>query len=149
MRRSPFFWKMARAHRISPRPKLRRLLRRLLARRIAAQQGLDLAAGPGSGPHGRIVKADVEGASAAPKAAAPAAAPAAAATPADAPTGPSTDIVLKTYEGRPFTEVKLDGMRKTIATRLSEAKQTVPHFYLRRDIELDAPSLMPASRHAA
>jgi pyruvate dehydrogenase E2 component (dihydrolipoamide acetyltransferase) len=109
-----------------------------LARRIAAQKGLDLAAVPGSGPHGRIVKADVEGASAAPKAAAPAAAPAAAATPAAAPTGPSTDIVLKTYEGRPFTEVKLDGMRKTIATRLSEAKQTVPHFYLRRDIELDA-----------
>ena len=110
-----------------------------LARRIAAQKGLDLAAVAGSGPHGRIVKADVEGATAAPKAAAPAAvgAPAAAAAPAAAPTGLSTDMVLKTYEGRPFTEVKLDGMRKTIAARLSEAKQTVPHFYLRRDIELD------------
>ena len=108
-----------------------------LARRIAAQKGLDLAAVAGSGPHGRIVKADVEGATAAPKAAAPAAAPAAA-VPAAAPTGPSTDVVLKTYADRPFTEVKLDGMRKTIAARLSEAKQTVPHFYLRRDIELDA-----------
>ena len=107
-----------------------------LARRIAAQKGLDLAALAGSGPHGRIVKADVEGATAAPKAAAPTAAPAPAA--AAAPTGPSTDMVLKTYADRPFTEVKLDGMRKTIAARLSEAKQTVPHFYLRRDIELDA-----------
>jgi len=108
-----------------------------LARRIAAQKGLDLAAVAGSGPHGRIVKADVEGATAAPKAATPTAAPAASAT-AAAPTGPSTDVVLKTYADRPFTEVKLDGMRKTIAARLSEAKQTVPHFYLRRDIELDA-----------
>ena len=52
--------------------------------------------------------------------------------------GPSTETVLKTYADRPFTEVKLDGMRKTIAARLTEAKQTVPHFYLRRDIELDA-----------
>jgi pyruvate dehydrogenase E2 component (dihydrolipoamide acetyltransferase) len=108
-----------------------------LARRIAAQKGLDLAAVAGSGPHGRIVKADVEGATAAPKAATPTAAPAASA-PAAAPTGPSTDVVLKTYADRPFKEVKLDGMRKTIAARLSEAKQTVPHFYLRRDIELDA-----------
>ncbi len=106
-----------------------------LARRIAADKGLDLAAISGSGPHGRIVKADVESATAAPKAAAPAAK-------ADAPTalaaGPSTDAVLKTYADRPFEEVSLDGMRKTIAARLTEAKQSVPHFYLRRDIQLDA-----------
>ena len=108
-----------------------------LARRIAAQKGLDLAALAGSGPRGRIVKADVEGATAAPKAAAPAPAAAPAAAPAMA-SGPSTDMVIRTYEGRPFTEVKLDGMRKTIAARLTEAKQSVPHFYLRRDIELDA-----------
>ncbi|RYG91938.1 pyruvate dehydrogenase complex dihydrolipoamide acetyltransferase [Loktanella sp. IMCC34160] len=111
-----------------------------LARRIAAQKGVDLAAVKGSGPHGRVVKADVEnaqpGAAAAP-ASAPAAAPAAAA-PAAMASGPSTDLVLKTYEGRPFEEVKLDGMRKTIAARLTEAKQSVPHFYLRRDIQLDA-----------
>ncbi|WP_420002988.1 pyruvate dehydrogenase complex dihydrolipoamide acetyltransferase [Arenibacterium sp. LLYu02] len=112
-----------------------------LARRIAADKGLDLTAIKGSGPHGRIVKADVEGATAAPKAAAapasaaaaPAAAPAAA-----APAGPSADMVAKMYEGRTFEEVKLDGMRKTIAARLTEAKQTIPHFYLRRDIQLDA-----------
>ncbi|MGV8951957.1 MAG: pyruvate dehydrogenase complex dihydrolipoamide acetyltransferase [Cypionkella sp.] len=110
-----------------------------LARRIAADNGLDLTTIKGSGPHGRIVRADVEGVTAT----APAAAPvqAAVAAPASAPamaTGPSTDMVLKTYADRPFTEVKLDGMRKIIASRLTEAKQTVPHFYLRRDIELDA-----------
>jgi len=109
-----------------------------LARRIAADKGLDLSAITGSGPHGRIVKADVENASAAPKAAAPAAAAAAPAAAATMAAGPSTDVVLKTYADRPFEEVKLDGMRKVIAARLTEAKQTVPHFYLRRDIQLDA-----------
>ncbi|GAW33924.1 dihydrolipoyllysine-residue acetyltransferase component of pyruvate dehydrogenase complex [Roseovarius sp. A-2] len=107
-----------------------------LARRIAAEKGLDLGQIKGSGPHGRIVRADVEGAK-------PAAAPAKeAAKPADkapAPaSGPSSDAVMAMYEGREFEEVKLDGMRKTIAARLTEAKQTVPHFYLRREIKLDA-----------
>lgn len=110
-----------------------------LARRIAADKGLDLSQIAGTGPKGRIVKADVEGA----KATAPAVAPAAAAAPAPAaaaaaPTGPSADMVARMYEGRSFEEVKLDGMRKTIAARLTEAKQTIPHFYLRRDIQLDA-----------
>ena len=108
-----------------------------LARRIAADKGLDLSAIKGSGPRGRIIKVDVENATAAPKAetkAAPAAAPAAAV----APAGPSADTVAKMYEGRDYEEVKLDGMRKTIAARLTEAKQTIPHFYLRRDIQLDA-----------
>ena len=108
-----------------------------LARRIAADKGLDLSAIAGSGPHGRIVKADVENATAAPKAAAPAAAASAAPATAMA-SGPSSDAVIKMYEGRPFEEVKLDGMRKIIASRLTEAKQSVPHFYLRRDINLDA-----------
>jgi pyruvate dehydrogenase E2 component (dihydrolipoamide acetyltransferase) len=108
-----------------------------LARRIAADKGLDLGQIAGSGPHGRIIKADVENVTAKPAAAAPAqAAPAAAPAPAVA-TGPTTDAVLKTYADRPFEEVKLDGMRKTIAARLTEAKQSVPHFYLRRDIVLD------------
>ncbi|WP_170468555.1 pyruvate dehydrogenase complex dihydrolipoamide acetyltransferase [Ruegeria arenilitoris] len=110
-----------------------------LARRIAAQKGLDLAQITGSGPHGRIVKADVEGASASAPAAAPAAAAApASAAPAAAPSGPSADMVARMYEGREYEEIQLDGMRKTIAARLSEAKQTIPHFYLRRDIKLDA-----------
>ncbi|MCL4141438.1 UNVERIFIED_CONTAM: hypothetical protein GTU68_003223 [Idotea baltica] len=100
-----------------------RLFATPLARRIAADKGLDLAAIKGSGPHGRNVKADVENATA---------------QPAAASTGPSTAQVTAMYEGREFEEVKLDGMRKIIAARLTEAKQTVPHFYLRRDIELDA-----------
>ena len=105
-----------------------------LARRIAADKGLDLASVTGSGPHGRIVKADVEGLSASdtPKAAPAASAPTALAA------GPSSDTIAKMYEGRAYEEVALDGMRKTIAARLTEAKQTVPHFYLRRDIHLDA-----------
>ncbi|MFD1158336.1 pyruvate dehydrogenase complex dihydrolipoamide acetyltransferase [Roseovarius aestuarii] len=107
-----------------------------LARRIAADKGLDLGQIKGSGPHGRIVKADVETASPSAK---PAAAPAAEAAPAaPAPTGPSAGTVAAMYQGREYEEVKLDGMRKTIAARLTEAKQTVPHFYLRRDIRLDA-----------
>ena len=113
-----------------------------LARRIAADKGLDLADISGSGPRGRIVKADVENATAAPKAAtaAPAAAAPAAAAPAAAAaaSGPTADQVARMYEGRDYEEVALDGMRKTIAARLSEAKQTIPHFYLRRDIQLDA-----------
>jgi len=115
-----------------------------LARRIAADKGLDLAALKGSGPRGRIVKADVEGQSAAPAAApkaaapAPTAAPAPVAGPATMPAGMSADTVRKIYAGRDFTEVTLDGMRKTIAARLTEAKQTIPHFYLRREVRLDA-----------
>lgn len=107
-----------------------------LARRIAADKGLDLANITGSGPKGRVVKADVENATAAPAAApaakAPTAAPAAMAQSADAET------VKKMYADREYEEVSLDGMRKIIAARLTEAKQTVPHFYLRRDIHLDA-----------
>ena len=110
-----------------------------LARRIAADKGVDLTQIAGSGPHGRIVKADVEGATAVPKAAAPAPAAAAPAAPAPAkaPTV-SAEGVAKIYADREYTEIPLDGMRKTIAARLTEAKSTIPHFYLRRDIKLDA-----------
>ena len=110
-----------------------------LARRIAASKGIDLSTMTGSGPRGRIVKADVEGATATAQATKPIAAT--ASTPAattSMPTGPSADTVAKMYADREYVEVPLDGMRKTIAARLTEAKQTVPHFYLRRDIQLDA-----------
>ena len=107
-----------------------------LARRIAADKGLDLAALSGSGPHGRIVKADVEAATAAPKAAAPAPTVVAAA-PAPAAPAVSASAVAKLYEGRAYEEVTLDGMRRTIAARLTEAKQTIPHFYLRRAARID------------
>jgi pyruvate dehydrogenase E2 component (dihydrolipoamide acetyltransferase) len=112
-----------------------------LARRIAADKGLDLSQIEGSGPRGRIVKADVENLSAGsqPKkdAAQPESSPEKAAATVSA-AGPSAETVLKVYEDRDFEEVKLDGMRKTIAARLTEAKQQIPHFYLRRDIQLDA-----------
>ena len=110
-----------------------------LARRIAAEKGIDLSGITGTGPRGRIVKADVEAAK--PGAARPAAAPAAAAETApaaQAPKAPSADSILKLYADRETIEVPLDGMRRTIAARLSEAKQTIPHFYLRRSARLDA-----------
>lgn len=112
-----------------------------LARRIAAEKGIDLTGISGTGPHGRIVKADVEGAkpgAAATPAAAVSAEPAPVkAAPAMA-TGATADTVKKMFADRDYTEVALDGMRKTIAARLTEAKQTIPHFYLRRDVQLDA-----------
>jgi pyruvate dehydrogenase E2 component (dihydrolipoamide acetyltransferase) len=95
-----------------------------LARRIAAEKGVDLARIDGTGPHGRIVKADVE------------AKP--AIQPTTIPTGPSNDTISKIYADREYEVVELNGMRKTIAARLTEAKQTIPHFYLRRDIKIDA-----------
>jgi pyruvate dehydrogenase E2 component (dihydrolipoamide acetyltransferase) len=111
-----------------------------LAKRIAAAKGIDLATIKGTGPGGRIVKADVEDAQpgeakAAAPAPAPAAAPQAAAAPAAAapaaaaPAPFTTDI--------PHEEAKLSNMRKTIARRLTEAKQTIPHIYLTLDIQLD------------
>ena len=105
-----------------------------LARRLAEQKGVDLATVSGSGPNGRIVKADIdaaEGGTAPVKseAAAPSAAPAPAATPAPASTSDDFDI--------PHTAEKLSGMRKTIARRLTEAKQTIPHYRVSIDINID------------
>ena len=108
-----------------------------LARRIAANKGVDLTQVKGTGPKGRIVKADVEGFTPA-QVSAPAAAPDSVAPAAAMASGPSADQVAKIYADRQYQEIKLDGMRKTIAARLTEAKQQIPHFYLRRDIELDA-----------
>jgi len=110
-----------------------------LARRIAKEKGVDLAAVKGSGPHGRIVRADVEGAK--PGAAVAVAAPTIAApapVKAAMPAGMAAETVMKMYADRDFTEVPLDGMRRIIASRLTEAKQTIPHFYLRREVRLDA-----------
>ncbi len=111
-----------------------------LARRIAANKGLDLAAISGSGPRGRIVKADVEASTAAPVAVSttPAATPAVTSSTVAMAMGPDAAAVMRMYEGRSYEEVPLDGMRKIIASRLTEAKQSIPHFYLRRDIRLDA-----------
>jgi pyruvate dehydrogenase E2 component (dihydrolipoamide acetyltransferase) len=96
-----------------------------LAKRLAQAQGIDLASLSGSGPNGRIVKADLEGAKPGAVAAAPA-----AAKPAPAPAPVAGDF--------PHEAVKLSNMRKVIARRLTESKQTVPHIYLTVDIRLDA-----------
>jgi len=106
-----------------------------LARRIAADQGLDLAEITGSGPKGRIVKADVSGAPATASVSAPP--PMAAAPAAGLPSSASAASVEALYQGRSYKAVPLDGMRRVIADRLTKAKQTIPHFYLRRDIQLD------------
>jgi pyruvate dehydrogenase E2 component (dihydrolipoamide acetyltransferase) len=109
-----------------------------LARRLAKDAGLDLAQVQGSGPRGRVIKADVEkakagGAKAAPAAAAVQAAPETAAKPAV----PAPAAQPKPLPNQPYTEFPNSGMRKVIARRLSEAKQTIPHFYLTIDVELD------------
>ncbi len=110
-----------------------------LARRIAKDAGVDVALISGSGPHGRVVKKDVEAAIAAGTGkAATAAAPASAAAPAAAPKGMSEEAVLKNFAEGSYELVKHDGMRKTIARRLQESKQTIPHFYVTVDCELDA-----------
>ncbi len=107
-----------------------------LARRIAADNGLDINQIKGTGPHGRIIKADVLDSPA--TAAAPVKTAPAAVAPTTLATGPSADAIARIYEGREYQEVPLNGMRKIIAARLTEAKQSIPHFYLRRDILLDA-----------
>ncbi|MEP2530983.1 pyruvate dehydrogenase complex dihydrolipoamide acetyltransferase [Shimia sp.] len=109
-----------------------------LARRIAAEKGIDLSQIKGSGPRGRIIKIDVEDAKPSAKTASEPAAKAAPAAPVSMPKSADAASVARMYEGREYIEVPLDGMRKIIAARLTEAKQTIPHFYLRRDIRLDA-----------
>lgn len=111
-----------------------------LARRLAKEAGLDLKAVSGSGPKGRVVKSDIEKAvSTGGAKPAQAAAPAAAAAPAPAlAKGASDEAVLKLFEAGSYDLVPHDGMRKTIAKRLQESKQTIPHFYVSVDCELDA-----------
>ena len=106
-----------------------------LARRIASQKGLDLSALTGSGPNGRIVKADVENAQ---PGQAKGAAPAAAASSSEAASAPAPAPKPAQVPDIPHEASKLSNMRKTIARRLTESKQQVPHIYLTVDIRLDA-----------
>jgi len=107
-----------------------RIIATPLARRLAKQGGIDLSAIKGSGPHGRIVKADLEGA---PKAAPSHGQPAGAPLAKGQDARQLADLLGMKYEARPNS-----GFRKTIARRLTEAKQTIPHFYLTLDCRIDA-----------
>jgi pyruvate dehydrogenase E2 component (dihydrolipoamide acetyltransferase) len=113
-----------------------RLFASPLARRIARQKGIDLAALLGSGPHGRIVLKDVENARPGTKPASPLAGEVGAAPRATAGEG-GDDAVLKLFEPGSYELVPHDSMRKVIARRLSESKQTIPHFYVSVDVTLD------------
>jgi pyruvate dehydrogenase E2 component (dihydrolipoamide acetyltransferase) len=105
-----------------------------LARRLASERGIDLSRVTGSGPHGRIVASDVERA--------------APAAPALA-TGASAAQVKALYTDTPYEEVPLDSMRRTIAKRLIEAKQTIPHFYLTADMDASRLIAMREEANAA
>lgn len=121
-----------------------------LARRLAKDAGLDIKAVTGSGPKGRVVKSDVE--KAVSTGGAKAAAPVSAASAAPAPTlakGASEEAVLKNFAEGSYELVPHDGMRKTIAKRLQESKQTIPHFYVSVDCELDALLALRAQLNAA
>jgi pyruvate dehydrogenase E2 component (dihydrolipoamide acetyltransferase) len=113
----------------APPPGAGRVFVSPLARRMAEQAGLDLAAVAGSGPHGRIVKSDIEKALAG-------AAPAVARAPAAAPPPPAPAVIAPP-PGAAYIEVPLNNVRKVIARRLSEAKQSIPHFYLTVDCAID------------
>ena len=108
-----------------------------LARRLAKEAGLDLSAISGTGPHGRIVERDVKAAQVGGGAKAPAAQGSKPSAPAMA-KGMSDETIKKLYEPGSFEEIPHDSMRKVIASRLVEAKQTIPHFYLTVDCNLDA-----------
>jgi len=111
-----------------------------LARRLAGERGIDLLRISGSGPHGRIVARDVEQA-------APGATVGAA--PAAMASGASAAQVKALYEGIAYEEMPLDSMRRTIATRLVEAKQTIPHFYLTADLNAGRLIAMREEANAA
>lgn len=116
-----------------------------LARRIAKDAGVDISAVKGSGPHGRVIQRDVEAA----LASGGAKAVSAQAESAAAPKAMSDDAILKLFEDGSYEVVPHDGMRKTIARRLVESKQTVPHFYLTIDCELDALLALRSQINAA
>ena len=133
-----------------------RLFASPLARRLARQDGIDLSMVKGTGPHGRVVRADIDAArsggvaKAKPAVAAPDQAPAPPAAPAPAVALSMSDAqVMKLFEEGTYEIVPHDNVRKVIARRLVEAKQTIPHFYLTMDAEIDALLALRADINAA
>ena len=111
-----------------------------LARRLAAEAGIDLSRLRGSGPRGRIVANDIENA---PRPSAP------QASPAPIADGRTAEEIKALYDPASYEEVTLDGMRRTIAARLLQAKQSVPHFYLTADIAIDRLKALRAEANEA
>ncbi|KAJ2712033.1 pyruvate dehydrogenase complex dihydrolipoamide acetyltransferase component (E2) [Coemansia spiralis] len=112
-----------------------RIIASPLAKTLAREQGVDLAQVTGSGPRGRIVKADIDRfVASAPAKAVAAAAPAPVAAKAAAPAAAAA---VPAAAGVGFTDIPLTNMRKVIATRLTEAKSTIPHYYLQQNIAMD------------
>jgi pyruvate dehydrogenase E2 component (dihydrolipoamide acetyltransferase) len=109
-----------------------------LARRMAAQAGIDLTALKGSGPNGRIVRADIDAARSGAPAGSPALTPSPTPTPAQMPAARAPAPMPATAISAPHKLVPHSSMRKIIARRLTEAKSTIPHFYIAMDIEIDA-----------
>src|SRR5665213_4625964 len=105
-----------------------------LARRLAKDAGIDISKVKGSGPKGRVTAADIKTAPPARGAMA---------------SGPGAAEIMALYKDTPYTEVPLDGMRRTIAARLLQAKQTIPHFYVVADITIDALAKLRAELNAA
>ena len=120
-----------------------------LARRLAKQNGLQLSLISGTGPHGRIIKRDIDSALAngTGKTATNATQPAQSATPAESSS--SDELTMKLFNTDEYEIVPHDGMRKTIAKRLVESKHTVPHFYVTIDCEIDALLKLRAELNAA
>jgi pyruvate dehydrogenase E2 component (dihydrolipoamide acetyltransferase) len=108
-----------------------------LARRLASEAGIDLSKIRGSGPHGRIVARDIESA--------PHAAPAIGGF----AEGPNAEQIKALYDPAGYEEVPLDAMRKTIAARLQQAKQLIPHFYLTADVTIDRLTAVREEANAA
>lgn len=135
-----------------------RIIASPLARHMAKQAGLDLALLVGSGPKGRIIKRDIEAALANPQAMQSAPSPAAPASiPASTPGSmPTNDAIMPPltdarafYDAAGYDEIKLDGMRAAIATRLTQSMQQIPHFYLTRALPMDAMLAYRASINEA
>ncbi len=126
-----------------------RIIASPLAKRMAASMGVDLNSVAGTGPNGRIVKADVEGAASGASGSTPAATKTVSAEPVEVRVATTTPPSAIADGSIPHEVIKLSNMRKTIARRLTESKQTVPHIYLTVDIRLDALLKLRAELNAS